>query len=886
MTKALRHAMAAPFDCSRRGRATPWCLGVAALLFGCAHFASAATFVVTNTNDSGAGSLRDAVAVAAPGDTISFGAGLTGTIVLATPISLAQDVTITGPGLDKIAIGGTGNRLLDVAGTARVAISGLTLQDGGGAGVTTGGAVASSGALTLSSMRITQNKASSGGGALYLTRPTASALGTTVIRETTLDANQVLDASGIGGGAILVAGAPAADATAALRAELTLVNTTVSGNIVPTNGMAGAGISFSTADVTIVSSTIAFNQLGAGVGDAAASGANLHQGTAAASSLVLRNSIVSNGQRGAGAASAFVDLYAPTGASFNSLDYNVIQHQTPDLNWASGDVEAAAALLALATTPGIVPTPPPTHAITVASPALNLVPKASCKDIDGTTNLATDERGVARGANFCTAGAFEPDSPFATTTALSSTANPSIFSQSVTFTATLGPSSATGKVTFTDNGANLCIDVAVVAGQASCTTSALGGGSHPIQAAFSGLPTFAPSIGTLTQIVNRASQIITFLPLPARVLGTAPFAVGATSSSGLAVAFATQTPIVCSLAGTTVTMLAAGTCTIRASQAGDANYLAAPVVEQSFNVFPAHTSLALATSNPTVPAGSTITLTATLTGVAPTGSIAFADGLQMLPGCASVALAGDGNTRSAQCQVSNLSRGSHTFAATYAGDANNDGANGSVMQTVTPVSGQPCAGFTDVDATNPFCPSVEWIRNRGVTLGCAAALYCPQDPIVRQRIAAALNRLGTALTPQSQIVEAIPGGLDVDASPIVCATGSIIVGGFPREARVDAVLMGVAPADVNFAVELVASIDAGASWTPLSTQPRWATFAAGLWSSVRLVGDRDLAVGDAVVFGVRLARVTGTADLSDSRCLLRATLGNRNGTFSPFDEER
>lgn len=877
--------MAGCFDRSRRERLGTWWLAVAALLFGCAHFASAATLVVTNTNDSGAGSLRDAVGLAAPGDTIAFNAGLTGTIVLAASISLAQDVTIMGPGLDNITIAGNGNRLLDVAATARVAISRLTLQNGGGAGVATGGAIASSGALTLSSMRITQNKASSGGGALYLTRPTASALGTTVIRETTLDANQVLDASGIGGGAILVEGTPAADATTALRAELTLVNTTVSGNIVPPSGMAGAGISFSTADVTIVSSTIAFNQL-AGVGDAAASGGNLHQGTAVASSLVLRNSIVSNGQRGAGGASAFIDLYAPTGASFNSLDYNVVQHKTPDLNWASGDVEAAAALLALATTPGIVPTPPPTHAIAVASPALNLVPNASCKDIDGTTSLATDERGVARGAMFCTAGGFEPDSAFATTTAISSTANPSIFTQSVTFTATLTPSSATGTVTFTDSGANLCIDVAVVAGQASCTTSALGGGSHPIQAAFSGSPTFAPSTGTLTQIVNRVWQTIDFFALPARILGTAPFAVAATSSSGLAVTFATLTPSICTVTGTTVTLLAAGTCTIRASQAGDANYLPAPVVDQSFNVVPAHSSLVLATSNASVPAGSTITLTATLTGVVPSGSIAFADGLQTLPGCASVALTGAGNVRGAQCQVTNLARGSHTFIATYAGDANNDGASGSVVQTVTPVPGEPCAGFTDVDATNPFCPNVDWIKNRGVTLGCAAVLFCPQDAIVRLRIAAVLNRLGTALTPQSQSVEATPGALDIDASPIVCTTGSIVVSGFPREARVDAVLMGVASADVNIDVALVASTDAGANWAPLSPVPRSATLASGLWSSVRLVGDRDLAVGDTVVFGIRLERLMGTADLGDSRCALRVTLGNRNGTFSPFDEER
>ena len=39
---------------------------------------------------------------------------------------------------------------------------------------------------------------------------------------------------------------------------------------------------------------------------------------------------------------------------------------------------------------------------------------------------------------------------------------------------------------------------------------------------------------------------------------------------------------------------------------------------------------------------------------------------------------------------------------------------------VAPALALPCAGFTDVDDTSPFCPNVEWLSNRGITLGCAA----------------------------------------------------------------------------------------------------------------------------------------------------------------------
>jgi uncharacterized protein (TIGR03437 family) len=83
---------------------------------------------------------------------------------------------------------------------------------------------------------------------------------------------------------------------------------------------------------------------------------------------------------------------------------------------------------------------------------------------------------------------------------------------------------------------------------------------------------------------NQASQTITFGPLSNQVLGTAPFALTATASSGLAVTFASNTPSVCTVSGVTVTMVAVGTCSIAASQAGNANYAAAAPVTQSFTV--------------------------------------------------------------------------------------------------------------------------------------------------------------------------------------------------------------------------------------------------------------------------------------------------------------
>jgi hypothetical protein len=63
-----------------------------------------------------------------------------------------------------------------------------------------------------------------------------------------------------------------------------------------------------------------------------------------------------------------------------------------------------------------------------------------------------------------------------------------------------------------------------------------------------------------------------------------PFSVNATASSGLPVSFTSLTPTICTVSGNTVTMITTGTCTIQASQAGNASFNPAPPVAQAFAV--------------------------------------------------------------------------------------------------------------------------------------------------------------------------------------------------------------------------------------------------------------------------------------------------------------
>lgn len=89
-----------------------------------------------------------------------------------------------------------------------------------------------------------------------------------------------------------------------------------------------------------------------------------------------------------------------------------------------------------------------------------------------------------------------------------------------------------------------------------------------------------------TLVVSKAAQTITFAALPTKVLSPTPFALTATSSSGLPVSYTSSNTAVATISGNMVTTVATGTATITASQAGDANYNAATNVTQTLTVNP------------------------------------------------------------------------------------------------------------------------------------------------------------------------------------------------------------------------------------------------------------------------------------------------------------
>jgi len=109
-------------------------------------------------------------------------------------------------------------------------------------------------------------------------------------------------------------------------------------------------------------------------------------------------------------------------------------------------------------------------------------------------------------------------------------------------------------------------------------------------------------------------QTITFAQLAEKTYGDTDFAVSATASSGLAVSFSAGSSANCTLSGTTVHIVHAGSCTVTATQAGDADYYPAPDVPNTFTINKANATISVTGYSVTYD-GNAHTATGTATGV-------------------------------------------------------------------------------------------------------------------------------------------------------------------------------------------------------------------------------------------------------------------------------
>ncbi|MEQ9101762.1 MAG: choice-of-anchor D domain-containing protein [Imperialibacter sp.] len=126
-------------------------------------------------------------------------------------------------------------------------------------------------------------------------------------------------------------------------------------------------------------------------------------------------------------------------------------------------------------------------------------------------------------------------------------------------------------------------DVSVASVEGS-TVSILKAGAVNITASQVGNDNYSSASATQTLTINKAAQTITFEALPAKTFGDEPFALSASTTSDLTLAYASSDATVAKVEGTNVSLLKPGSATITASQTGNENYLAAASAEQSLVV--------------------------------------------------------------------------------------------------------------------------------------------------------------------------------------------------------------------------------------------------------------------------------------------------------------
>ena len=144
----------------------------------------------------------------------------------------------------------------------------------------------------------------------------------------------------------------------------------------------------------------------------------------------------------------------------------------------------------------------------------------------------------------------------------------------VPLTAT-GGASGNG-VTFTSNTAGICTvagSTVTMVTAGTCTIAADQAGNGSFNAAPQVVESFA---------IDQGVNVIAFTGPADTDITAGTVSLAASASSGLGVSFASTTASVCTVAGTTVTLVSVGTCSITASQAGDTNFVAAADVVKSF----------------------------------------------------------------------------------------------------------------------------------------------------------------------------------------------------------------------------------------------------------------------------------------------------------------
>jgi hypothetical protein len=390
-----------------------------------------------------------------------------------------------------------------------------------------------------------------------------------------------------------------------------------------------------------------------------------------------------------------------------------------------------------------------TFTANVASATAGSVPAGNVTFRDGLTELATETLDATGAAAFETAAlsggshtisvTYDGDAsrgtssvasvtqtvaPAPVSVAVTPSANPSVFGQSVTLTAqvtAMPTGDFAGVVTFFDGAAAIGAVAMEASGTATVGTSSLSVGTHSITALYGGdsdhagatsaaLSEAVAPIRTTTSIAAssnpaRVGAALTFAATVAAVAPGSGVPKGTVTFSDAAGALGEATLDANGVATLAVATLAAGIHPVTASYGGTPDF-APSIAEPLMELIAVNSTTVAVTSSPNPSTyGASVMVVATVTGsvTTATGKVTFRAGAKVLGDAALDA------TGTAAFATTTLPVGALTLSAAYAGDAANAPGSGTVTQVVNgpatampPDAGAPDAGVTSLPADASF----------------------------------------------------------------------------------------------------------------------------------------------------------------------------------------
>jgi hypothetical protein len=347
---------------------------------------SATNRTVINLNDSGAGSLRQAIYDAIPGDKIIFATNLSGETISLTSGQLVidKDLTIDGSTLaNPITISGDNlSRVFSVGNESVVTLDSLTISDGYATSSSSdgGGIELTSGILTVMNCRIVNNYAEGDGGGIFTLWD--QELMSLVVKNCTFSGN----ISPNNGGAIMNYGL------------LDIQNSTFSSN---SSGY-GAGIYSDAGTITITNSTFSGNSSsinGGGIYNGGDTILNITNSTFAENDA--SNEYTAGGIYNDNATMNYVNtIIANSISGLDCINNGFIGTNSNNLVESEDDCNAGLSIDPLLDILDDYGGSTQTHALLLGSPAIDTGNPAVCP--------ATDQRGVLRPqGEGCDIGAYE-----------------------------------------------------------------------------------------------------------------------------------------------------------------------------------------------------------------------------------------------------------------------------------------------------------------------------------------------------------------------------------------------------------------------------------------------------------------------------------------------